>query len=409
MFVGGSRASREEAIRRTIGDTFSEEASAWEWPFRRHVTPQMASPPSVIWIRDLHEAFSAQQSPGTRLVLTQSTYQLQRWLDWLDNHPDVVVVADGDVASLERGAPEAFARRGPWSRIAVEKVPEPGEDQAVAGPRSELHAAFLQSDPDERYTVAMRTATASPDDGAVHLACASAAMECLRLDDARGWLDRARRIAPDWEAIAFEMGKWHLRCDDTAAAAEAFAEAGRLMPSFAAAFGNLGAALGELERYDAAVAALEHALRFDPLGHTLLNNLGAVWRDIGRLDRAEATFREVTALQPAFVFGHYNLAHTLFLQGRFVESCDEYAAALARDPQRNARQQTRSMVARAAAGDIAGALAEADALAFRVPQAAMLELMEEAESTLRALSTLSGLDQAGIARVLERLAAIPRS
>ncbi len=50
--------------------------------------------------------------------------------------------------------------------------------------------------------------------------------------------------------------------------------------------------------------------------------MGAVWRDTGELDQAEAAFRRVLDLAPSFVFGHYNLAHTLLLAGRFAESRD---------------------------------------------------------------------------------------
>jgi predicted Zn-dependent protease len=49
--------------------------------------------------------------------------------------------------------------------------------------------------------------------------------------------------------------------DDTARAADAFARAARLMPSFAAAHANLGAALGELERPSEALVALDAAAR----------------------------------------------------------------------------------------------------------------------------------------------------
>lgn len=410
VVVGASRAVRGAVVRGWLGADVYEDSSAADWPFRRRTTPEALSPSARVWIRDLHSAFPAHQAPGTRLVLTQSTYQLQRWLDWLDAHPGVLVAADADGDALGRSAPEAFAGRGPWARIRIEAL-EGTDDTAGAetSPLSPLQAAFRQSDPDRRYFACERALAVLPGDPALLLAAASAAMERLRLDDARELLERANAAAPDWEAVHFETGKLWLRADDTERAASAFAEAGRLMPSFAAAFTNLGAALGELERHDEAIAALEQALRFDPAGHTIINNLGAVFRDTGRLAEAEASFRRVIELQPRFVFGYYNLAHTLFLQGRFADARDAYVEGMHRDPQRNARQAGRLLVARAAAGDAAGALADLEALAERVPAEPMGDLAEEAESTLTALSAIPGIDHAGVARVLERVRLIPRS
>ena len=48
----------------------------------------------------------------------------------------------------------------------------------------------------------------------------------------------------------------------------------------------------------------------------------------GGCDEAEAAFRRVIALRRTFVFGHYNLGHALFLQGRFADARDAYEAGL---------------------------------------------------------------------------------
>src|SRR5262249_59163282 len=105
----------------------AEDSSTGSWPFRRHVTPSGSTPPPRIRLRGLHRAFPAGQTGGTRLVLTQATYQLQRWLDWLDVHPAVTVLGDYSAASPAQ-AREAFAQRGPWARIAVEAVPAHSPD-----------------------------------------------------------------------------------------------------------------------------------------------------------------------------------------------------------------------------------------------------------------------------------------
>ena len=131
--------------------------------------------------------------------------------------------------------------------------------------------------------------------------------------------------------------------------------AAELMPGFAAAFTNLGATLGELDDPASALDAFERALASDHDSHTLLNNIGVVSRETGQLARSEAALRRVVELAPDFVFGHYNLGHTLFLAGRYDEAVRAYEAGYRRDPQKNRRQACRMAMARLACGDTAGA------------------------------------------------------
>lgn len=385
-----------------------------DWPFLRRVTPERIAS-ALIHLPDLHLAFPSGQTQGTRLVLTQSTYQVQRWLDWLDANPDVSAIADADRVELERRSPETFAGRGPWSRVEIVDVKTDSEaaregppcavsagDEDAGGAvaaRRELHDAFVQPDPAVRLDVCRRATDLEPDDAALLLAYASTCMELQLLDDAKQALAHALALAPDWEAVHFERGKLLLRLEETEQAALAFAEAARLMPTFAAAYSNLGAALGELERPAAALDALTRALDLDPRGHPILNNIGAVHRDEGRLDDAEAAFRQVIAIAPGFVFGRYNLAHTLLLKGEFAGARAVYEEAFARDPQKNARQACRLAVARAAAGDADGAIALLLEVCGELPPEGRQVLLEETESTLTVLSQVPGVDADTINRV----------
>lgn len=407
--MGGSREDRAAAVREHVARLRRDAPGAlWNveidtapsWPFCRQITPESDTPagPGVVWIRDLHLAFPSGQRAGTRLVLTQSTYQMQRWLDWLDTVPAVHLVADGSLGALVHSSPEVQTRRGPWCRIDIREV----ASQAGGGeltPDGALHAAFRQSDPERRFEVCRRAVDASPDDPAMHLAFASACMERQLLDDAHAALHRAASLDAGWEATHFELGKLWLRLEDTERAAGAFAEAARLMPRFAVAWLNLGGALGELGRPAEALTALHRALEHDPRSHTILNNIGTVHRDEGRLDEAERAYRQVIALAPAFVFGYYNLAHTLFLEGRFDAARQMYEEGFARDAQKNPRQAVRLAVARAADGDADGALQLLEEVAGGLPAERTRELLEEAESTLSALSAITGVDAAAIARV----------
>ena len=370
----------------------ADDATATNWPFRRHVTPPGPASPSLIRLGRLHLAFPAGQTGGTRLVLTQSTYQLQRWLDWLDAHPAVSVLGDYSSASPAQSR-EAFAQRGPWARIAVEPVPvalSASGDADKQDPFEPLRAAFDNGTPDDRWRESRRLGDDYPTNPALHLAHASACMELRRLDDAAAAIERALTLAPDWEAAHYEQGKLWLRFDDTGRAAAAFAEAGRLMPTFSAAFSNLGAALGELERHEEALVALEQALRYDPFGPALLNNIGAAARDLGRLDEAEAAFRKALTHAPQFVFAHYNLGHTCFLQGRFADARDAYEAGVAADPQPGARQRCRAALAHAAAGDPARAASYFDQAFEGVEAESRAELITESTAVLEALTRMPG-------------------
>ena len=172
----------------------------------------------------------------------------------------------------------------------------------------------------------------APESAIAHLALASACREANDAAGARAALDRALALAPAFEAAHYESAKLWLAWDDLPARATAFERAADLMPSFAAAWINLGATLGELDDPVAALAAFEHALAFDPENHPLLNNIGVVSRELGALERSETALRRVVELAPGFVFGHYNLGHTLFLAGKYDAALRAYQDGHRLDP-----------------------------------------------------------------------------
>jgi len=409
LAIAVGRAQGSDPGRRHQSVVFAgaaiEDTTTGSWPFRRHVTPSGSAPPRIR-LRDLHRAFPAGQTSGTRLVLTQATYQLQRWLDWLEDNPAVIVLGDYSAATAAQ-AREAFAQRGPWARIAVETVParpaNAAGDEEASDAFEPLRAAFEHGTAEDRWRHSRRLGYDYPSHAALHLAHASACMELGRIDDAHAALERALTLSPEWEAAHFELGKLWLRSDDTEQAAAAFAEAGRLMPTFSAAFGNLGAALGELDRHEEALDALKQALQFDPYGHAILNNIGAVARDLGRLDEAESAFRQALTHAPQFVFAHYNLGHTCFLQGRFADARDAYEAGLAADPQPGARQRCRAALAHAAAGDIRRARAYFEQALEGTDADMRAELVTESSAVLEALLQMPGADAPGLKRLIDLL------
>jgi tetratricopeptide (TPR) repeat protein len=93
---------------------------------------------------------------------------------------------------------------------------------------------------------------------------ASVCQEVNDLEGAARDLDEAVALAPDWAAAHFERGKVWLRLDDMEAAARCFRRAAEQLPGFGGAWGNLGAALGELDRPGDALNAFEHLLALEP-------------------------------------------------------------------------------------------------------------------------------------------------
>jgi tetratricopeptide (TPR) repeat protein len=404
--IGGSRTHRAVTARQVAeqaGGILVPSVPATHWPFTRTILPPADSrSPTVVLIDDLHLAFPVGQTPGTRLVLTQSTYQLQRWIDWLEQHPRASVVAHASKAALAKVAPESTAGRGPWSRIGL--IDLQGDDDAPPGEDSgglrDLRDAFTRG-PEERLAVVRAAVARDGANAALLLLLGSVHMEVGDLQPAQDALEQATLQAPDWEAVWFEYGKLWLRADDLERAAEKFAEAARLMPTFAAALSNLGAALAETERPDDAIAALEQALRHDPAAYQTLNNLAVVYREQGRLDEAIDGGRRVVSLAPDFVFGRYNLAHALFLSGRFAEARDTYADAHDRDPQKNAVQAARLAVSRAAAGEGVQAAREMTAVLARVPDELKAMITAEAEGTLEALLAVPQVPRDAVAALLD--------
>ena len=136
-----------------------------------------------------------------------------------------------------------------------------------------------------------------------------------------------------------------------------------------------------------ALAAFERALALDPSSPQALNNVGVVRRELGRLGESEAAFRQVIQLTPGMAFGHYNLGHTLFLQGRFQAALSAYAEGQARDPEKNPVQASRLALCKVATGDAAGALRELQRATAGLPREYRQQLLGDTSAILWALVT----------------------
>lgn len=363
--------------------------SAADWPFLwPPIEWHRPETPAVLWVPDLHEAFANTQTNATRLVTTNALYLMSALAALTAAVPLLRVVATVDPTVLASQAEEALAARGAWRDVDWIDAGEDAAEPPPPGPMGSLPAAFRAATTEGRLLAAGQALDRARTPAHL-LAMASICMEANDLANASELLHEAVAAAPDWAAAHFERGKCALRSDDMAAAAGAFGEAVRCLPGFASAAANWGATLGELDRPEEALRAFRLALASDPGNPQALNNVGVVSRELGRLAESETAFREVIARTPGLAFGHYNLGHTLFLQGRYQAALAAYLAGQQRDPARNPVQASRLAMARLAAGDAAGALRDLQQAASQVPRDLRRQLLSDAQSVAWALLSAS--------------------
>ena len=118
LVIGGSADDRRRVAQTHVLDSHTVLVlDSGTLPFVRAGDIVLPPFPRVVLVHDVECAFPNAQVGGTRLVLTQSTYLLQTWLDRLAESDRIIATADR--TALERCAPEALRGRGPWGRFDV--------------------------------------------------------------------------------------------------------------------------------------------------------------------------------------------------------------------------------------------------------------------------------------------------
>lgn len=422
-----ARLAAGDAIReRAAGAAFPP--SLEELPLLLHELGPVPEAAGIVVLPDFHRAFptrAAVRRPGRRPeippvpVIATPAYLLARLIRLGGGTRDLVASARED-ALLGRAA-DLFAGRGAACSLEVlrEPVPPPAARTEPSGPgRASLDAAKTSRDAGALRSIALRAPDlavraaaseaaleADPEGALAHLLSGCSLVERARPKEARAAFERARELDPQLAAAHFELGKTMVVLDDLDAALRSFRQATEALPEFAFGWANAGASLGELERPAEALPFLRKAAAIDPLSHQLASNLGVTLRDLGRLPEAEAAFRRALGLAPDFVFGHYNLANAVYLQGRAREAVGLFEKAREMDPGKSSRQGLLLAAARLAAGDEAGSIAAYREVFDSLEGRMRTDMRTVAQWDLRRLAERSG----GISPALRRAALYLRS
>ena len=421
-------AARSAAVRASAcsGGVSFAPPDVEDLPLTLHEFGPLPEEAACLVLLDFHRAFPCRASlPGRPAgdtppvpVLATPAYVLARLTRLGAGRRELIASAREDEMVLR--APDLLAGRGAACQFTVSREPSsPPGRAAVSGPGfgsdpenlaaadpAALRRFALHAPRTAVRAEAAETAAAADDANAVgHLLAGCSLAERKRPAEAASAFRRAVERDGELAAAHFELGKTMIVLDDLEAALASFRRTTETLPAFALGWANAGAALGELERPAEALVDLEKAADIDPLSHSLASNLGVTLRDLGRLGEAEAAFRRALGLAPDFVFGHYNLANVVYLQGRHREAVELFEKARAMDPSGSHRQRLLLAAARLAAGDETGALRDYSEVFASLEGQMRLDMRTVAQWDLRRLAERVGLNP-GIRRAAGLVGAV---
>lgn len=193
--------------------------------------------------------------------------------------------------------------------------------------------------PDEALEVLSGAAQRAPRDIRPLSALGVASARAGELEKAIGYLERARALLGENDAISPEdaanvrnnLGDVLLRAG-RAEGVEELGEAVRLAPGNAEYRAEFGAALGGSGRLEEAAEQFAEAVRIAPGSFEHRTNLGASLAMLGRFPEAASQFREAANLRPDDATAHANLAQALERSDAIEEAVRSYARAAELEP-----------------------------------------------------------------------------
>lgn len=231
---------------------------------------------------------------------------------------------DSAASLFDRGLEAQRAGRHADALAAFERCLE--LEPAHAGAHLQAGFSSFQLSRWEKGVAHMRVAAAATPDNAPAWSNLAFGLRALgQTDAARAAAQRAIEIdanLPDaWNALGLveQDGQNH------EAARRHFAHALALRPRFPQARLNLANCDQALGRIDAALRGYGEAAEVDATLADIPYNIGHLHhKATGRFEEAIAEYRKAIALDPGHAMAHHNLAHALFLVGRFDEAWREF-------------------------------------------------------------------------------------
>ncbi len=404
-----AREAAEAAAGTSDGAVFGAPPAV-DLPLLLHELEPLPEEAGVLFVPDLHLAFPCRQPirrskgpgevPPAPAVATPA-YVLARLTHLGAGERDLA--ASAEEGEVVRRAVDLLQGRGAACQFEVVRPPDPPSAPAAdSGPgalelaaasdaRAVLRVALHAPDVVVRAKAAEAGVRADPENPVAHLLLGCSLAERRKPAEAANAFRESIERDSAFAAAHFELGKTMIVLDDLEAALGSFTRATAALPAFGPAWANMGASLGELERPGDALAPLERAAELDPLSHSLASNLGVTLRELDRLPEAEAAFRRSLELAPDFVFGRYNLANAVYLQGRHQEAVGLFEEAVGKDPTGSARQKLLLAAARLAAGDESGAVRDYRAVFDELEGQMRLDMRTVAQWDLRRLAERAGL------------------
>ncbi len=157
----------------------------------------------------------------------------------------------------------------------------------------------------------------APEDPAPLLNGAAALRASGRDPEARGLLERALELGPDWPEIHHNLGSLELDTGRPEAASASLIRAVELAPEWPEAHHTLGLVYRLLERFDKALEAFDQALRLRPGWPTARHNRAVTHQLSGDEDRALSDYESLAAEGCNLWETHNNLAFLLLKRGDY--------------------------------------------------------------------------------------------
>ncbi len=147
-----------------------------------------------------------------------------------------------------------------------------------------------------------------------------------RVDEAKGWLNKALQSNPQNYRAWYETGLLEA-ANDPAAALASYQKAIAIQPNFSPGQRELGMALYQQKDYASAATHLEKALALGLDDAHIRNFLGICYSQTNRLQESVQSYRVALKLDPKLAEAHLNLAYAYQKVGKISQARAEYAIA----------------------------------------------------------------------------------